>query len=351
MTPYWKTLAAGAALGLGLCSTTALQAQDVTTLKIGFLGSEEDEDYDGSLVFKSHVEAASNGSLAVEIFPNGRFCSNESECSEALLDGRLDIFITTNGGLAGWYPAAQFLDLPYLFPSDAVAECVFDGPLTDKLRAAVLQDVGAVRLMAISNTGGWRNIATTDKAVKSPADVEGLKLRTIPADIQIQLVEALGGSPTPIAWPEVYTSLATGVVDGTKNGITDIVGMQFQDSLNHLTLDGHAYMGAMWWMNEGNFQNLSDVEKRIVYDGFQDLKWTARQMPKLKAVEAFQKFRDAGGEIYTPTADEKKAFQEAAQPVWQWYEDSFGTEWIEAAQSAVAECETQLDAAFVNATQ
>lgn len=351
MTRHWKTLATGAALGLSLSAASALYAQDVTTLKIGFLGSEEDEDYDGSLVFKSHVEAVSNGSLAVEIYPNGRFCSNEDECSEALLDGRLDIFITTNGGLAGWYPEAQFLDLPYLFPNDSVAECVFDGPLTDKLRAAVLRDVGAVRLMAISNTGGWRNIATTDKVVHTPEDVQGLKLRTIPADIQIQLVEALGGSPTPIAWPEVYTSLATGVVDGTKNGITDIVGMQFQDSLKHIVLDGHAYMGALWWINEGNFQALTDEEKRIVFDGFQELKWTARQMPKLKAVDAYQTFRDAGGEIYTPTAEEKKAFQDAAQPVWQWYEDNFGTEWIEAAQSAVAECETQLDAAFANATQ
>ncbi len=350
MPTLWKTLAAAAALGVA-AAAPSVNAQDATTLKIAFLGSEDDEDYDGSLVFKSVVEAASNGSLAVEIYPNGRFCSNEEECSEALLDGRLDIFITTNGGLAGWYPPAQFLDLPYLFPNDAVAECVFDGPLTDQLRDAVLQDVGAVRLMAISNTGGWRNIATTDAVVRAPGDVSGLKLRTIPADIQIQLVEALGGSPTPIAWPEVYTSLATGVVDGTKNGITDIVNMQFQDSLKHIVLDGHAYMGALWWINEGNFQALSDEEKRIVFNGFQELKWTARQMPKLKAVAAFDAFKEAGGEVYTPTAEEKAAFQEAAQPVWAWYEENFGREWIDAAQAAVQACEVQIEEAFASATQ
>lgn len=350
MRVHWQYLTAAALLSLS-CLGSLAQAQETTTLKIGFLGSEEDEDYDGSLVFKSRVESASNGSLAVEIYPNGRFCANEGECSEALLDGRLDIFITTNGGLASWYPPAQFLDLPYLFPNDAVAECVFDGPLTDRLRKAVLEDVGAVRLMAIGNTGGWRNIATTEQQVKSPDDVKGLKLRTIPADIQIKLVEALGGSPTPISWPEVYTSLATGVVDGTKNGITDIVGMQFQDSLKFLTLDGHAYMGAMWWINEGNYQNLSDAEKRIVYEGFQELKWTTREMPKLKSVAALKKFRDAGGEIYTPTDEEKQAFQQAAQPVWAWYEENFGSEWIDAAQSAVKDCETQLDEAFTSASQ
>jgi len=347
---FWKTLAAGAAaVSITMGAGAALAAD--TNLKIAFLGSEDDEDFDGSLVFKNYVEATSNGALAVDIFPNGRFCSNADECSEALLDGRLDIYITTNGGLAGWYPPAQFLDPPYLFPNDRVAECVFDGPLTAKIREAVLEDVGAARLMAISNTGGWRNIATTSKQVKSPEDVEGLKLRTIGADIQIELVKALGGSPTPIAWPEVYTSLGTGVVEGTKNGITDIVNMKFQDHLKYISLDGHAYMGALWWMNEDVFQGLPDDQKRIVYDGFQELKMTARVLPKRKAVDAFQAFVDAGGTIYTPTADQKAAFQAAAKPVWDWYEENFGREWIDAAQGAVSACEASLEAEFEAASQ
>ena len=346
----WKTLAAGATAVALTAAASAATAAD-TTLKIAFLGSEDDEDFDGSLVLKNYVEATSNGALAVEIYPNGRFCSNADECSEALLDGRLDIYITTNGGLAGWYPEAQFLDLPYLFPNDRVAECVFDGPLTAKLRAAVLEDVGAARLMAVSNTGGWRNIATTSKQVKSPDDVKGLKLRTIGADIQIELVKAMGGSPTPIAWPEVYTSLGTGVVEGTKNGITDIVNMQFQDHLKYISLDGHAYMGALWWMNEDVFQDLSDDHKRIVYDGFQELKMTARVLPKRKAVDAFKAFTDAGGTIYTPTAEQKAAFQAAAKPVWDWYEENFGREWIDAAQGAVNDCQASLDAEFNAAAQ
>ena len=340
---------AAAVIGLGLALPAA--AQDAKTIKIAFLGSEEDEDYDGSMVFKNYVESESNGALKVEVYPNGRFCSNEDECNEALLDGRLEMHITTNGGLASWYPQAQFLDLPYLLPNDRVAECVFDGPLTDKLRQAVLQDIGAVRLMAVSNTGGWRDIATTTKQVKTPEDVKGLKLRTIGAEIQIELVKALGGNPSPIAWPEVYTSLGTGVVEGTKNGITDIVNMQFQDYLKYIILDGHAYMSALWWMNEGFFEGLSDDEKRIVYDGFQFLKTTTRAMPMRKAVDAYETFKKAGGTVYAPSAEEKEAFKEAAQPVWQWYEDQYGDEWVTAAQDAVATCEKSLDEEYAKATQ
>lgn len=358
----WKKLAATtAAFGFvaaalsgmtmgGMAITNPAMAAD-TTLKIAFLGSPDDEDYDGSLVLKNYVESASNGAIEVEIFPSGRFCSNADECSEALLDGRLEIYITTNGGLAGWYPPAQFLDLPYLLPNDRVAECVFDGPLVGKIRAAVLQDVGAARLMAVSNTGGWRNIATTSKQVKSPDDVDGLKLRTIGADIQIELVKSLGGNPTPIAWPEVYTSLGTGVVEGTKNGITDIVNMKFQDHLKYISLDGHAYMAALWWMNEDAFQDLSLEHQRIVYDGFQFLKQTARVLPMRKGVDAFETFKEAGGTIYSPTAEEKAAFQKAAQPVWDWYEKNFGDEWINAAQSAVNDCEAKLTAEFEEAAK
>ncbi|MEC8391820.1 MAG: TRAP transporter substrate-binding protein DctP [Actinomycetota bacterium] len=96
---------------------------------------------------------------------------------------------------------------------------------------------------------GWRNIANIKKRIRTPNDVNGLKVRTIKAEVQIELVEAMGGNPTPISWPEVYTSPASGVVDGTKNGITDILGMKFHEHLKHINMDGHAYMGALWFFS------------------------------------------------------------------------------------------------------
>ena len=66
-------------------------------------------------------------------------------------------------------------------------------------------------------------------------------------------MKQLGGNPTPISWPEVYTALATGVVDGTKNGIHDIVSMQLHEQIRFVTLDGHAYMGGLWWYSEASW--------------------------------------------------------------------------------------------------
>ncbi|MEZ5824573.1 MAG: TRAP transporter substrate-binding protein DctP [Geminicoccaceae bacterium] len=255
----WKKLATVAGMAALAAFASVAQAQE-KTIKIGFLGSETDEDWEGSIVFKDYVESRTNGNIAVEIYPSAQFCGNFRECIEGVQAGTLEVTISTIGGFGNIFPAGQVLDIPYMFRDDRVAECVFDGPFTRNLRDAVLGDIPSLRLMAIGNTGGWRNFATVNKQIKTPDDVKGQKIRTIPADIQIEMVKMLGGNPTPVAWPEVYTSLATGVVEGTKNGITDIVSMNFQDHLKYITLDGHAHMAALWWLNNDFWEGLSDPE-------------------------------------------------------------------------------------------
>lgn len=328
------------AAGLVLGASTA----GAETIKIAFLGSPEDEDYDGSLVFKDFVESRTNGEITVEIYPSGQFCGTFDECIDQLQSGVLEVTISTIGGFGNLYPAGQVLDLPYMFRDDRVAECVFDGPFVEELRTAVLEEIPPMRLMTISNTGGWRNFATVGKQIKTPEDVEGMKIRTIPADIQIKLVETLGGSPTPVSWPEVYTSLATGVVEGTKNGITDIVNMKFEEHLDYITLDGHAYMAALWWMNDEVFMGLTPEQQAIVYDGFQHLKTVTRAFPMRRAIDAYATFEEAGGEVYVLSPNEKTAFQEATEPLKDWFVEQYGPEWLGRLEAAIDACESEIDA-------
>ncbi|MEM9574095.1 MAG: TRAP transporter substrate-binding protein DctP, partial [Pseudomonadota bacterium] len=241
-----KTLSA-AALGIGLAVSgiSAALAADIT-LRATANSNENDEDYDGLVVFKDYVEKASNGKVAVELFIGTQLCSKGDECLQGIADGSIDIYISTSGGAAGAFPYVQVMDLPYLLRDDRIAEEVLsEGTFTRALRQNILADSGdKIRLMTIGNTGGWRNFANTQKRVQSPSDMEGLKIRTVVADLPQELVKALGAAPTPIPWPELFTSFQTGVVEGSKNGITDIMGMKFTDAgLKYVTLDGHAYMG------------------------------------------------------------------------------------------------------------
>jgi TRAP-type C4-dicarboxylate transport system substrate-binding protein len=335
-------MAALCGAGLTLGGFASAEAQ---TMRIVHLSGESDEDYDGALVFKDYVESRTD--ISVEIFPGGQLCGNPSECFDALQSNTIQVFQSTIGGFGNIFPPVQALDLPYKLRNDMIAECVYDSEFLDYMQDTVLEATGEIRVMAAGNTGGWRNFFTRGGFVKSPSDLEGMDIRTINSELQQQLVELLGGNPTAIAWPELYTSFSTGVVDGSKNGITDIVNMKFYETgVQHLTLDGHAYMGSFWSVNNDFFQGLSEQEQAVVQRGFQHLEQTTRALPKRRQIEAYETFRENGGEVYVLSAEEKAAFQDAVQPLRQWYLDQYGDEgrqFLNRYESAIRMCEGKVE--------
>lgn len=308
-------------------------------VKIAFLGSQDDEDYAGALAFKRIVETRTGGDIKVQIFPAGQFCSNARECLEALQSGTLEITMTTAGGAGSLFGAIQVLDLPYAFTGDTMAECVLDGPLSAKLRTAMLDAGTGIRLGVISNTGGWRNFATVATPVREAADLKGLKLRTVTAPIQQEMMRQLQASATPIAWSELYSALATRVVEGTKNSVQDIVGMKFHEHIKHLTLDGHAYMAAMWWYSDTLWQNLPPATQAIVMDAFRELQRETRRVTKAGEAAAFEEFRRAGGVVHQPSANERQTFKDATAGMRDWFQARYGNEWLTALDAAVANCD------------
>lgn len=326
-------------------TTFAASAADIN-LRATANSNENDEDYDGLVVFKNYVEAASNGKIAVELFIGTQLCSKGAECLQGIADGSIDIYISTSGGAAGIFPYVQVLDLPYLMSDDRVAEGVLTGDFTRTMRSMALESSNdQIRLMTIGNTGGWRNFANTKRRVASPEDMKGLKIRTVVADLPQELVKSLGASPTPIPWPELFTSFQTGVVEGSKNGITDIMGMKFPDAgLQYVTLDGHAYMGALWWMNNDKFKGMDEATRQVVVDGFSALQQATFASPKRKSIAAYEEFVAGGGDLYVPTPDEKAAFKTAAEPVYDWFKENVdgGPQIFDALTSAVASTESAL---------
>lgn len=339
-----KSLSVAALLATSAVTATAADY----TIRATANSNENDEDYDGLVVFKNYVEAASNGAIEVELFIGTQLCSNGAECLQGVAEGQVDVYISTSGGASGIFPYVQVLDLPYLMADDRIAEHVLSGDFTRTLRDMALEDSGnAIRLMTVGNTGGWRNFANTKRRVANPSDMDGLKIRTVVADLPQELVKALGASPTPIPWPELFTSFQTGVVEGSKNGITDIMGMKFPDAgLQYVTLDGHAYMGALWWMNNEKFMSMDEGMRRVIVDGFYALQQATFASPKRKSIKAYEEFVAGGGDLYVPTPDQKAAFKETASPVYDWFKSNVarGDEIFTALTDAVAAAEADVNA-------
>lgn len=307
-------------------------------IKVAFLGSKDDEDYAGAVAFKETVERETGGRLSVQIFPAGQFCSNARECLEALQSGTLEVSMTTAGGAGSLFGAIQVLDLPYAFDGDAVAECVMDGPFSEQLRTAMLEAGTGIRLGVISNTGGWRNFATVDTPVRSAEDLAGLKLRTVTAPIQQEMMRQLNASATPIAWSELYSALATKVVEGTKNSVQDIVGMKFHEHIKHLSLDGHAYMAAMWWLSDDRWQRFTVEEKQAVVNGLRALQAQTRTIVKAGEQAALKEFTDAGGTVYQLTNEQRQSFVNATAGMRTWFSNQYGPDWLQSLDQAVQDC-------------
>jgi len=322
---------------IGVLRSTSSRAE--FTIKAAIQASTQDEDYVGLLAFKDYVESNSAGRIQVELYASGQFCGGVPECIGNLQQGVLEMFPSTAGGTGNFFGPAQVLDLPYLFTSDAQAVCVLDGPILDKMRQAVLAKQLGIRLLGVSNTGGWRNFATTKKQIRSPEDLKGQKIRTTPAEIQQELVKQLGANPTPISWAELYTALATGVVEGSKNGIQDIIGAKLEEHLKYIVLDGHSYMATLWWFSEPVWQTLPADIKEIIQQGFKQQQAAANNLVATEEANSYRIFEKAGGTIYRPSVAEKQAFKDASSNIRQWFIDKFGNEWLDILEVSVNECD------------
>ena len=336
----------GMALALSIGFSAAAQAK--TELNLVFLANTQDEEHDAALVFKNHVENMTAGNVTVKIFPGAQLCGSASECFESLKSGDLDLFVATAGGVSSIYPAIQGMDIPYLLQGDRVAEAVMQDPIFGKeVRDRILKASGnQIRLLSMGNTGGWRNFANSKHPIKSPDDVKGLKFRTIESEIQQTLVRNMGGTPTALPFMEVYTALQTGMIDGTKNSISDITNMKFQEKLKFITLDGHGYMAAMWFIGNKRFQALSPADQKAVVDGGALMATVMNGIQPRKELESYAIWKKSGGKIYVPNAEEMKKFVAQSQPIRAWYLDKFGetgASFLKAFEESIARAEKEVN--------
>ncbi|MEZ5652901.1 MAG: TRAP transporter substrate-binding protein DctP [Burkholderiaceae bacterium] len=332
----------GLAAGLVLASAGVADGAEYT-MKIGHVSAVTQPISTCIEVMKSHIETFSSGRIAVEHYPAGQL-GNYRENVEQVQLGSLELTYSTGGGISNIFPPIQAFDIPYLFNGERVIDKVMDDPeLNAKLRADVLKATNTVRLLGMSGDHGWRSFFTTTE-VQSAADLKGLKIRTIESPISMELVRSLGARPTPVSWPEVYTSLATGIVTGTKNSLSDIIDMNFTDFIKYGVLDNHTYITFFWWVNDPWLKSLPEDLRAVVLNGFEAGKTTcaglidATMLPKLK------KWAEVGGKLHIPTPKEREGFVVGQKAVADWYVKNYGSEYFDLLKAAAARAETAIAA-------
>lgn len=291
-------------------------------------------------VFKNYVETKSQGRIKIDAFHASQLGS-EKEILEGLKMGTIELGTITTGPIPTLFKPIMVFDIPYLFPSEYVAWQVLDGPFGDELMEAMRVQTG-VRSLALSENG-YRHFFTGKKAIHSPDDMKGLKLRTMENPAHMKLVEALGASPTPIAFGELYMALQQGVVDGAECPITLINNMKFYEVQKHVVLDGHLYNPLILFINDGLWKKLSPELRQIMYEGAQFYNITQRALTQRQIQTGLENLKANGMEIYVPTPEEMRAFRDLSQSaVLPYVEEQAGEEWVEKIMKAVEEAEENL---------
>ena len=238
----------------------------------------------------------SAGMVELRIFPNGQLGS-ETECIEQLQRGALDMTKTSAAPMESFIPEMAVFGIPYAFRDEQQYWRVLEGRVGRRLLAAGQR----VRLRGLCYyDAGSRNFYTIDRPIKSPDDLRGLKLRVQKSKTAMDMVEALGGSPTPIPWGELYTALQQRMVDGAENNPPSFYTNRHYEVCKHLTLDAHTMVPDVLLISEDTWQKLPPQVRTWVSEAAMESSRYQRKLWQEKTEEALQAVQEAGVTIHRP---------------------------------------------------
>lgn len=291
-------------------------------------------------VFCNEVKKRTNGEVEVKIYPNGVLGSQKAMWEQAQ-KGIIQGTIMSASNTAPYYPNIAAISIPYLFIHNDVAWEVFDGPAGEWLRKDMMETTGMMPLAW--NEDGYRNFTNSKRVIKTPADMVGLKIRTMPVPAQMKLVEAAGGKPTPIAWSELYSALQTNVVEGEENPISSIKIARLYEVQKYLTLDGHLYGVLALFTNQKWFESLPGKDQKAIMKAAQIAKIAGRGIARINEDLDLEFLKSKGMEVYSPTDEEKRLFQEATQkPVIEYLKTQVDPKIIDMFLTETAKAEEKL---------
>ena len=301
----------------------ATSAQAQTTLRMS-VSIPQNSHYGNAVdAFAAEIEKRTAGRYKIQNFYASALGA-EREATEGVQLGTIDLTMTSTGPIPNFVPEVAILDIPFLFRDKAHAQAVLDGPLGQEMLTKF--DSKGFKALAWGENG-FRHMTNSKHPVNSPADLKGLKLRTMENPIHIQAYKGFGLIPTPMAISEVFTALQQGTVDGQENPISSIQGQKFDQVQKYLSLTGHVYSPAVFLMNKAQFDKLSAADK----DAFLEAAKVAVKANRARVEDDDQKgvayFRSKGMEVVENV--DKSKFQDVLKPVFVEFSKRFGEANIE----------------------
>ena len=278
--------------------------------------------------FAERVNKELNGKLCVEVYPNSTLFGDSKELEALLLDD-VQMLAPSLSKFGSYTKKYGVFDLPFIF-KDMDSAMSFTASKEGKDLLNAMEDVGFVGL------GYWMSgmkYFSANKALISPKDAAGLKFRVQTSDVAKAMIAAMGASPQPMAFAEVYGALQTGVVDGQENTWSNIYTKKFFEVQDSTTQTSHQLLAYLFMTSKQFLDSLDADTRNKLIKIADDVTVAANNSVKDKEEANRQNILKAGGKINELTADQRKQWVDAMKPVWKQFENEIGADLIAAAAS------------------
>ena len=296
------------------------------TIRLAYLPNEEQSTHLASVTFKETLESKSNGRLKVELYPSGSLYGSDREAIEAVQLNNIEMTIPALSGLSSFNKKFMVFDLPFLFKTNADAYKTLDS------------DIGQELLDDLSNNGmkglaygenGFRHLSNNEGPIESPADLKGLKFRTMENAVHTESFRKLGANASPFAFGELYTALQQGTYDAMESPISLYYTNKFFEVQDYLTISGHFYTPTILLMNNTFFTGLPEDLQKLVQEASLVFKDEQRKIAQEQDTEWLKELENNGMKINELTPEQIDVFRETLAPIYDQFKDEIGADIVD----------------------
>lgn len=285
-------------------------AMAATVLKLGHIAESTNPYGQGADKFAELVKQKSNGDIEIKVFPSSSL-GTQKELIEGLIYGTVNMTLTGTAELGTFQPQMAIFDMPFLFKDRAHAFKALD---TVGMELGKPLEAKGIKLLGYMENG-IRHMTNNAHPIKSPADMKGLKIRVMNNKVYVEMMKALGASPTPMALAELYSGMQAGVVNGQENPSAHIFTKRFYEVQKYASLTGHAYAAEPVLISMSTWKKLKPEQQAIIQSAATEAIAWQRALAEAKDSEFWDKIKQTG-KMEVITVD-RKPFMDATESVYK----------------------------------
>jgi tripartite ATP-independent transporter DctP family solute receptor len=283
-------------------------AQSAVKLTLGHGAAPGNPRHEASVKFAELVKAKTQGRIEVQIAPSAQL-GDDAAMVTALRTGALDMSANSQGAVANAVPEYAAYGMPFMFSTPAQAFKLLDGPLGKEL-ADRSSEKGMVVLGYWDN--GIRHMTNSKRPISKVEDMKGLKMRTPPDAVLVDIMQALGAEAQQIKFAELYVALQQGVVDGQENPLVNIHASKLYEVQKHLALTSHMFQMTPFLMSKRSWDRLSEVDHKLLKEAALEATTLQRKMSQDADDKLLAELKAKGVQV---TAVDKAVFAKATSLV------------------------------------